>query len=124
MAVLGWSPVFRKLLECKREENPSVDRIQDGGRAAAIEEGVTAYVFSEAGTHSYFASTTYVPPSIVKMCRKMTDHLEVSARTRTDWQHAILRGYSVFRDIIEHGGGIVTADLDARTLTFDGPVPA
>lgn len=124
MAVLGWSPVLRKLLECKRAKKPSVDRIQDGGRAAAIEEGVTAYVFSEAGSHSYFASTMYVPPSIVKMCRKMTAHLEVADRSRTDWQHAILRGYSVFREVVKHRGGIVTADLDARTITFDGPVPA
>lgn len=124
MAVLGWSPVLRKLLDCKRESKPAIDRIQDGGRAAAIEEGVTAYVFSEAGTHSYFASAAYVPPSLVKMCRKMTEHLEVSDRSRTDWQHAILRGYSVFREVQKHKGGIVTADLDARTLTFEGPVRA
>ncbi len=123
MAVLGWSPVLRRLLKAKREDIPAVDRIQDGGRAAAIEEGVTAFVFSEAGTHSYFATSAYVPPSIVKMCRRMTDHLEVSNRTRTDWQHAILRGYSVFRSVVESGGGVVTADLEARTLTFDGPVP-
>ena len=52
----------------------------------------------------------------------MTDYLEVSSRSRTDWQHAILTGYSVFRDVVEHRGGVVTADLDARTLTFDGPL--
>ena len=44
MAILGWSPVLRKLLDCKRRGTPAVDRIQDGGRAVAIEEGVTAYV--------------------------------------------------------------------------------
>lgn len=123
MAVLGWSPVLRKLLGCKREDRPAIDRIQDGGRAAAIEEGVTAFVFSEAGAHSYLATASGVPPSIVKMCRQMTEHLEVSSRTRTDWQHAIIRGFSVFRAVVEHRGGVVTADLDARTLTFDGPVP-
>jgi hypothetical protein len=100
-----------------------VDRIQDGGRAAAIEEGVTAFVFSEADAHNYFSTSTHIPPSIVKMCRRMTEHLEVSNRTRTDWQHAILRGYAVFRSVVEHGGGVVTADLDERTLTYDGPVP-
>lgn len=124
MAVLGWSPVLRRLLGCKRAEDPAVDRIQDGGRAAAIEEGVTAFVFSEAEAHSYFATSTHVPPSIVKMCRRMTDHLEVAVRTRMDWQLAILRGYSVFRDLVKHNGGIVSADLDARTLTYDRPVPA
>lgn len=124
MAVLGWSPVLRRLLHAKREDKPAVDRIQDGGRAAAIEEGVTAFVFSEAGAHSYFATSTHIPPSIVKMCRRMTENLEVSNRTRTDWQHAILRGYSVFRSVVQNGGGVVTADLDTRTLTYEGPVPA
>ncbi len=124
MTLLGWSPVLRRLLDCKREEDPAIDRIQDGGRAAAIEEGVTAYIFSEAETHSYFETSEYVPPAIVKICRRMTNHLEVSVRNRTDWQLAILRGYAVFRKLVQHNGGIVTADLDDRTLTFDGPVPA
>jgi NTP pyrophosphatase (non-canonical NTP hydrolase) len=122
MAVLGWSPVLRRLLACKRTDEPATDRVQDGGRAAAIEEGVTAYVFTEASEHSYFNSATNVPPSIVKMCMKMTQHLEVSNRSRADWQLAILRGYSVFREVVRHRGGIVTADMEARTLTFDGPV--
>lgn len=122
MAVLGWSPVLRRLLGCKRELRPAIDRIEDGGRAAAIEEGVTAFVFTEAAAHSNFSTSAHVPPSIVKMCRRMTDHLEVRGRTRNDWQHAILRGFGVFRQVVEHRGGVVTADLDARTLTFEGPV--
>jgi hypothetical protein len=123
MAVLGWSPVLRRLLKCKRTNEPATDRVQDGGRAAAIEEGVTAYVFSEAGEHSYFSTASNIPPSIVKMCIKMTRHLEVSTRSRADWQLAILRGYAVFRQVVEHRGGIVTADLKRRTLSFDGPAP-
>jgi NTP pyrophosphatase (non-canonical NTP hydrolase) len=122
MAVLGWSPVLRKLLDCKRRDEPATDRIQDGGRAAAIEEGVTAYVFSEATEHTRFATADRVPPAIVKMCMKMTQHLEVASRSRWDWQLAILRGYSVFREVVQHRGGVVTADLHTRTLTFDGPI--
>jgi hypothetical protein len=80
-------------------------------------------VFSEAATHSHFQSATYIPPAIIKMCRRMTDHLEVANRSRMDWQLAILRGYAVFRSVVEHHGGVVTADLDARTLTFDSPIP-
>lgn len=123
MAVLGWSPVLRGLMKCKRGSKPVLDRIEDGGRAAALEEGVTAYVFSEAEAHNWFETAAYVPPAIIKMTRKMTQHLEVASRTRNDWQHAILRGYSVFRDVRAHHGGVVTADLDKRTLTFDAPTP-
>jgi NTP pyrophosphatase (non-canonical NTP hydrolase) len=121
MAVLGWSPVMRRLLDRKRWNQPSIDRIQDGGRAAAIEEGLTAYVFTMAGDHSYFANLEHVPPSILKVCAKMTGHLEVSNRSIADWHQAILAGYGAFRHVVEHRGGTLTADLIGRTLTYDAP---
>lgn len=121
MAILGWSPVMRRLLHRKRVEQPTVDRVQDGGRAAAIEEGLTAYVFTMATEHSFFASLAHVPPSVLKTCMKMTAHLEVSARSAADWHAAILAGYEAFHHVVEHGGGVLTADLEKRTLSFDLP---
>ena len=123
MAVLGWSPVMRRLLGCKRSELPTVDRVQDGGRAAAIEEGLTAYVFTMAGEHSFFATLAHVPPSVLKTCAKMSSHLEVSARSSADWHAAILAGYTAFREVVSHRGGVLTADLEARTLTYEGLPP-
>ena len=121
MAILGWSPVMRRLLHRKRIEQPTVDRVQDGGRAAAIEEGLTAYVFTMATEHSFFTSLAHVPPSVLKTCMKMTAHLEVSARSAADWHAAILAGYEAFHQVVEHGGGVLTADLENRTLNFDMP---
>lgn len=121
MAILGWSPVMRRLLHRKRVEQPTVDRVQDGGRAAAIEEGLTAYVFTMATEHSFFTSLAHVPPSVLKTCMKMTAHLEVSARSASDWHAAILAGYQAFHHVVEHGGGVLTADLEKRTLNFDLP---
>jgi hypothetical protein len=48
MTVLGWSPMMRALLHRKLSGMPAVDRIQDGGRAIAIEEGLTAHVSTMA----------------------------------------------------------------------------
>ena len=45
-AVLGWSPVVRKLLNRKRRSNPQIDEVEDGGRAIATEEGISALVFA------------------------------------------------------------------------------
>lgn len=123
MAVLGWSPVMRRLLGCKRSELPTIDRVQDGGRAAAIEEGLTAYVFTMAGDHSRFSTLAHVPPSVLKTCAKMSSHLEVSARSPADWHAAILAGYRAFREVVDHRGGVLTADLEARTLTYEAPPP-
>jgi hypothetical protein len=70
MAVLGWSPVMRRLLGCKRSELPTVDRVQDGGRAAAIEEGLTAYMFTMAGEHSFFSTLAPCSPECAEDVRE------------------------------------------------------
>jgi NTP pyrophosphatase (non-canonical NTP hydrolase) len=123
MAVLGWSPVMRSLLRRKRSGLATVDRVQDGGRAIAIEEGLTAYVFTMAAQHSFFTSYAHVPPSVLKTCAKMTAHLEVAARTTADWHAAILVGYTAFRSVVDNRGGVITADLYQRSLSYDGPPP-
>jgi NTP pyrophosphatase (non-canonical NTP hydrolase) len=121
MAVLGWSPTIRALLKVKRTSDPDVDRVQDGGRAIVVEEGLTAYVFSVAVSHSLFASSDRVPVDVVKACQKMTAHLEVSRRSAADWEYAILAGYRTFRQLKEHRGGMLHVDLHARSLTFVPP---
>lgn len=121
MAVLGWSPTMRGLLDVKRRSDPDMNRIQDGGRASVIEEGLTAYVFSVASQHSFFAFSDRVPGDVIKACQKMTAHLEVAQRSSADWEYAILAGYEVFRELREHRGGTVRADLVTRSLTFTPP---
>jgi NTP pyrophosphatase (non-canonical NTP hydrolase) len=118
MAVLGWSPVMRSLLRLKRGTDRDTDRIQDGGRAIAVEEGLSAYVFAAARDHSYFGTSTSVPSQIVKACQAMTHHLEVSRRTAQDWEYAILAGYHTFVELTANRGGTVHADLNRRSLTY------
>lgn len=121
MAVLGWSPTLRGLLGVKRKGDHDTDRIQDGGRSAALEEGLTAYVFSVATEHSLFATSDRIPADLIKACQRMTSHLEVAERTAADWEYAILAGYRAFRELRDHRGGTLHADLVARTLTFIPP---
>jgi NTP pyrophosphatase (non-canonical NTP hydrolase) len=121
MAVLGWSPVMRSLLKMKRNTDRDVDRIQDGGRAIAVEEGMTAYVFSMARAHSFFSTAAAVPAEIVKACQAMTAHLEVSRRSAQDWEYAILAGYRMFEELTANKGGTVHLNLQARTITYSSP---
>lgn len=120
MAVLGWSPVMRSLLKMKRNTDRDVDRIQDGGRAIAVEEGMTAYVFSMARAHNFFSTAAAVPAEIVKACQAMTAHLEVSRRSAQDWEYAILAGYRMFEELTANKGGTVHLNLHARTITYSG----
>jgi len=119
MAVLGWSPVIRAILDpkVKRKSDERLDRVEDGARAIVIEEGLTASVFAEAADHSYFATTTRVPRDLLKSCMRAAAHLEVRNRSVADWQHAVLAGYNAFRFLVEHRSGVLIADLHTRTLT-------
>ncbi|MEU2113851.1 nucleoside triphosphate pyrophosphohydrolase family protein [Streptomyces sp. NPDC019507] len=116
-AVLGWSPVSRFLLGCKRKSNPKTDEAEDGGRAIAIEEGISALVFSYAARHGYFENVRHIDHEFLKTIASMTSHLEVSILRAADWEQAIMTGYAAWRQLRGQGGGTVHLDLDQQTLT-------
>ena len=118
-AVLGWSPVIRRLMKRKRKSAVAVDRVEDGARANVLEEGLAAFVFSEASSHAFFDGATQVDWDLLKTARRMVRHLEVGDQTPNAWRSAILQGYAVWRDLRAHDGGLVTADLDQRTLRWE-----
>jgi NTP pyrophosphatase (non-canonical NTP hydrolase) len=115
-AVLGWSPVVRGLLKCKRKSNKEVDEVEDGGRAGAIEEGLAAIVFDYARNHQFFEGVTMVDYELLRTLRSAAQHLEVRRCALADWQSAILQGYAVWRPIGAARGGKFRVDLDARTI--------
>jgi NTP pyrophosphatase (non-canonical NTP hydrolase) len=126
-AHLGWSPVTRALLLCKRKGRPLVDEVQDGQRALIIEEAVSAIVFARAKKLNMFAGLKQVDFDLLKMIQEFVRGYEVDTVPLWQWQRAILNGYDVFRVLCEHKGGHVTLDLSNRTLIVrrpGEPVPA
>ena len=120
-ACLGWSPVTRSLLKRKRKHNTKVDEVQDGGRAQVIEEGIAALVHSYASKHKDLNGVEELNFSLLRTIRSMVGHLEVAVRTPGEWQQAILEGYSVWRQLRDHGAGKVNVDLVHRRLSFHPP---
>ncbi|MFE9115736.1 nucleoside triphosphate pyrophosphohydrolase family protein [Streptomyces collinus] len=118
-AVLGWSPVTRFLLGRKRKSDLRTDEAEDGGRAIAIEEGISALVFAYAARHRYFADIKHVDNELLTTISHMTAHLEVSVCRAADWEQAIFTGYTAWRQLREQDGGTVHLDLDRRLLTVD-----
>jgi hypothetical protein len=106
------------LLDCKRKSDPMMDEVEDGGRAAVIEEGVSALVYAYARTRDFLDGATEVDHDIIDMVRKMTSHLEVRARTDAEWGKAILVGFNVWRQVRKDNGGRVTVDLEKRDLFY------
>jgi MazG-like nucleotide pyrophosphohydrolase family protein len=118
--LLGWSPVTRALLGCKRRSDPAVDENEDGGRAIAIEEGLAASIFAYAATRDYLSGAAHVDGDVLASIATSTAQLEVGVRTAADWERAVLEGFRVWKQLDDHGGnGIVLADLHARSMGFE-----
>jgi NTP pyrophosphatase (non-canonical NTP hydrolase) len=115
-AMLGWSPVIRSILRCKRKSTPNIDEVEDGGRAIAIEEGISALVFSYAKDHSFLKGISTVDYQLLTTIKSMTSHLEVARCSLGDWEKAILAGYEVWREVEKNRGGVVVVDLNKKTL--------
>lgn len=123
-AVLGWSPVCRALLKCKRKSNAKIDEVEDGARAAIIEEAVSILVFNQAEERNWYADRSSIDIGLLKTIRRMVTGLEVQTCTAKQWQAAICQGYTVFKELKKNGGGNVTVDLDKQRLTYRIPAAA
>jgi len=120
-AVLGWSPITRRLLRRKRKSRPQLDEVEDGGRAAVIEEGVIALAFDYARHHHFLDGVATLDSQLLRTIKDMTSHLEVRQCTPGEWEQAILQGFAVWRAVLATRGGRIAVDLDARNIAFLGP---
>lgn len=116
--LLGWSPVLRDLLRCKRKSLPDVDENQDGARAQIVEEAVSAYIFAHAKQMKYFDGIERVDYDLLKAVEDLVQGYEVDAVPLYHWEEAILEGYRVFRQLTNDRGGIVELDFSQRRLSF------
>lgn len=117
-AVLGWSPITRTLLARKRKSKPQVDEVEDGGRAKAIEEGISALIFAFGKDYAFLEGKPSVSSELLRTIRSMVSHLEVSRCSTGDWEKAIIQGFNVWREIAKRHGGTVVVDLDDRSITL------
>ncbi len=122
-AVLGWSPLTRKLSDHKRKSDARIDEVEDGGRAIVIEEGIAAMVFSYAEQHNFLDGLERVDYELLRTIKTMTSHLEVRRCSVGEWEDAIVQGFDVWREISGAGGGKVALDLDQAKILFVTGVP-
>lgn len=120
-AYLGWSPVIRRMLKCKRKSNSDIDEVEDGARAAIIEEAVAILVFNHADACGWYANSSSIGIGLLKTIKRMVSGLEVKACTAKQWKDAILQGYVVFKELKHYKGGDVIVDLDNQSLQYRKP---
>lgn len=120
LAVLGWSPVLRKLLSLKRKSNPDVDENEDGARAQIIEEIISLYIYSHALEHDLLKYSETVDSGIIKTVQNMAGNIEAKECSGKQWEKAILNSYKVFNSLRANGGGRVLVSKKNRSLIFLG----
>jgi NTP pyrophosphatase (non-canonical NTP hydrolase) len=116
MAVLGWSPVLRRFLGCKRKSNPTVDDVEDGARAAILEELIVAFVYANARERRHYEGIKHLDSELLSTIKRLVSHLEVRKRRTQDWERAILQGYVAFRHLVHHRRAVLKVDLRRREL--------
>ena len=118
--LLGWSPVLRDLLRCKRRSMADVDENQDGARAQIIEEAVSALIFSHAKEMNFYEDVSRVEYGLLKSISELVRGYEVDNVPLYHWEEAILEGYRVFRELRCHHGGLVELNFVGRELVYRG----
>lgn len=118
LAVLGWSPNLRSLLQVKRKSDSTIDETEDGARAVFAEEGIAAILAKQATISRQFETPHLVPEDLLDLISLVVEDLEVSILPHRLWREAISQGFGVMRQLSDAGGGHVLADLDARTLQY------
>ncbi len=119
-AVLGWSPIIRKLLNVKRKSDESTDVVEDGARARIIEELVSQLVFGYAREHNFLNGINTLDYHLLKTIHSLVHDREVSCRSLYEWENAVFAGYRVWRQVYDLRGGTVRVDLVKKTLRIVG----
>lgn len=117
VAVLGWSPVMRKLFGKKRRSVPEVDENEDGGRAQVIDEAISALVFEEARKNNFFAGVESLDYELLRTIKTLTSRLEVNRHSAKQWETAILAGFTVWRALRENENAKIRCNLRQQTIS-------
>lgn len=130
-AKLGWSPVLRRLMGRKRRSDERLDEVEDGARAAIVEEAVIKIIHAEGvrraalglgrglGPQPLFRAGGDVSFALLRSLGDLVDGLEVAANRQWEWEDAIICGFELFHTLRTRGCGTVSIDLDARSLVVE-----
>lgn len=113
---LGWSPNTRAFLSRKRKSTPMIDEIEDGARARAIEEAVSAAIFAYLSARSFPSVDVTSHAPLFDLIEELVRGREVATCTREEWKDAINAGYSSFLRINSDAPTTFTFDRINKTI--------
>lgn len=117
--MLDWSPCTRAMLGRKRKSIPIIDNYEDGARATITEEAISLMLFSEAKRTNFFENKA-VSKVLLRIIKQMTEPFEVRNKTELEWKNAILKGYELFKDLVDNRGGRIEFTKEERKAVYIG----
>lgn len=120
LAVLGWSPVLRKLLKKKRKSDPTIDENEDGARSQITEELVSLFIYHHALDHDLLKYSKSVDSGIIKKVQNLVMNTEVNECSGKQWEKAILNSFQIYNQLRENEGGRVLVSRKNRSLIYLG----
>lgn len=120
VAYFGWSPIVRKMLNCKRKSKEDIDQNEDGARAMITEEMISLFIYNHAKDHQLLKYSQSIDTNVLKIVQQMVRQIEVKDRPAKHWEIAILNSYRVFNELRQFNGGRVLVSLKNRKLIYIG----
>jgi NTP pyrophosphatase (non-canonical NTP hydrolase) len=120
LAVLGWSPVLRKLLKRKRKSKAETDENEDGARSQITEEMVSLFIYGHALDHDLLKYSKSVDSGIIKKVQGFVANTEANQCSGKQWEQAILASYGLFNKLRTNNGGRVLVSKKNRSLIYLG----
>jgi hypothetical protein len=117
--MLDWSPCTRAMLKRKRKSIPIIDEYEDGSRATITEEAISLILFNEAKRTNLFEKKK-VSKVLLNIIKQMTEPFEVRVKTESEWEKAILKAYSLFKQLVTNKGGQIEFNSKDRKVIFIG----
>lgn len=120
LAIMGWSPVLRKLLKLKRKSEPEIDENEDGARSQITEELISLFIYHHAVDLDLLKYVKSVDSGIIKQVQNLVKNTEVKECSGRQWEKAILASYEVFNKLRKNNGGRVLVSKRNRKLMYIG----
>lgn len=113
---LGWSPVFRRMLKKKRKSDARIDEVEDGARAAILEEAIVGQIFAYSRTKNYLENIKRVDADLIKLIQSLVQGYEVESAEPWEWQDYILKAMGIFREVRNGFTGKISFDAEQRSI--------
>jgi NTP pyrophosphatase (non-canonical NTP hydrolase) len=120
LAIMGWSPVIRKLFKLKRKSNSEIDVNEDGARSQITEELISLFIYHHAADLDLLKNCTTIDSGIIKQVQTLVKNTEVKDCSGKQWEKAILNSYEIFNRLRENEGGRVLVSKKNRQLIYLG----